>query len=72
MTYPHDGAVAAIPCRWCSSLSLKVKIEMGTSYGLCMCCGGLTEIDVTRGPDGTEIRTRRVMEIPKDGEDCDQ
>lgn len=67
----NEGEVLTLPCRWCASLTIRLRIAVGTFNRSCPRCGELTEIVVTRGPQGLEARTREILEIPKGEEDRD-
>ena len=69
MTYLREGEVIALPCRWCASLSIRLRIEVGTFYRACPRCGELTEIVVTHAPQGLEARTRGILDLPKGEEE---
>jgi len=66
----NEGEVLTLPCRWCASLVIHLRIEVGTFYRACPKCGELTEIVVTRGPQGLEARTREVLDLPKGEEEA--
>ena len=69
MSYLREGEVIALPCRWCASLSIRLRIEVGTFFRACPRCGELTEIVVTHAPQGLEARTRGILDLPKGGEE---
>ena len=71
MSYLREGEVIALPCRWCASLSIRLRIEVGTFYRACPRCGELTEIAILLGPQGLEARTRGILDLPK-GEEEDR
>jgi len=69
VTYLNEGEVLALPCRWCFSLSIRLRIKVGTFTRACPKCGELTHIAVRRGPGSLELRTGGVLEVPENEAD---
>lgn len=57
----REGEVISLPCRWCASVSIQVKIQPGTGVQPCPKCGELTRFDIKRGPAGPEISSKSTV-----------
>ena len=52
----QEGEEIVLPCRQCSSVSLKLTVCAGTAALKCERCGGVSLIAVGHGPEGWTIR----------------
>lgn len=57
----REGDILSLPCRWCASVSIKLRIQPGTAVKSCPRCGELTRFDIRSGPDGLEINSKTTV-----------
>lgn len=57
----REGEVVSLPCRWCASVSIEVKIQPGSDVKPCPKCGEFTHFNIKRGPTGLEISSKSAV-----------
>lgn len=65
----REGEPITLPCRHCSSVSLRLVVHPGITARQCPKCRGLTSFCIERHPAGLELRSRAVRETPEGGVD---
>lgn len=59
-----EGEEVAVPCRHCSSVSIKIRICAGAPVVQCPKCKGTCRVEVRQGADGWEIKTEPIQSAP--------